>query len=272
MKKQKITVSIVLIFIIIPFLFFPLYIMIIGGFKSNIALMLVPPDLNPFKLTLNTYAKLSKKFNISRWFFNSILASTGITVITAFVAATGGYAFAKKNFAGKNLLFTIVIATMIVPRQILLVPNYIVALKLHLTDSIFGLIITSVAAPFGIFLCKQFMGTIPDEMIDAAVIDGCSQPSIFSRIIIPLSYPVIGSLTIFTFIASWNDFLWQFILINSKANWTMPIAVASFVGMKMTDIGYQMAVASISAVPMVIVFIIFQKFFIKGLTVGAIKG
>jgi multiple sugar transport system permease protein len=161
---------------------------------------------------------------------------------------------------------------MILPRQILLVPNYIVALKLHITDTLFGVVITSIAAPFGIFLCKQFMQSIPDELVEASVIDGCSQPMIFGRIIVPLSKPVMGSLAIFTFIGSWNDFLWQFILLSSKAKWTMPIAVASFVGLKTTDVGYQLAVASVSAIPMIVIFLMFQKFFVKGLTVGAVKG
>jgi len=272
MEKRRFDPTVLLVLVVLPILLFPLYVMIVGGLKNNSALQLIPPDLNPFTVDLRNYRYLLTNYNVARWFTNSLLISSGVCLITVFIATTAGYVFAKKSFPGKGALFAVVIATMIMPKQILLVPNYLVAMKLGLIDNIPGVILTSISSAFGVFLCRQFMQTLPDELMQAAVIDGCGEISLFGRIMLPLSVPVIGALVIFTFIGSWNDFVWQMIVISSKRNWTMPLAVASMVGEQQREVGYQFALASVSAIPMIVIFLCFQKFFIRGITMGAVKG
>lgn len=250
----------------------PLYIMIIGSFKPNMMFFTIPPDLNPFDLITKNYEYVFTKLNLFQWYGNSLFISGMIALLTVFVSSLAGYAFAKKRFAGKKIWFAILLATMMLPRQILLVPNFIVAKSLGLNNSLMGVVLTSLNVAFGVFLCKQFMSTLPNEMMEAAQIDGCNDFSTFIRIVFPLSMPVMGALAIFSFIAGWNDFLWQYVMLTQKALRTMPIAIAYLSQDKISYIGYQMAGAALCAIPMIIIFVIFQKYFIKGITVGAVKG
>jgi multiple sugar transport system permease protein len=161
---------------------------------------------------------------------------------------------------------------MMLPKQVLLVPNFLVAKQLGLVDTLIGVVFTSLNLAFGVFLCKQFMSSLPNEMLEAARIDGCNDFAIFIKIVIPLSMPVLGALAIFSFIAGWNDFLWQYIMLSSKSLRTMPMAIAMLSLERLNYLGYQMAGATLCAIPMIAVFLAFQKYFIRGLTVGAIKG
>ncbi len=195
MKNKKVTVSLVSLWVIIAIVIVPFYVMFVGAFKDNAALQLVPPDLNPFQnMLLSNGTYVFQNSGIFHWLLNSFIISAGIALITVFISATAGYAFAKKRFRGSTILFAVVITTMILPKQVLLVPNYMVAMKLHLTDQLIGVILTSVAPPFGIFLCRQFMQSIPTELIEAADVDGCSEIGKFIKIILPLSLPVLGAL------------------------------------------------------------------------------
>lgn len=273
MKNKNITVSLILLWVLLLIFIVPFYVMFVGAFKNNTALQLVPPDLNPFRrMLLSNAIYVFGRSSILRWLLNSFTIGAGIAFFTVFISSTAGYAFAKKRFRGNSILFTIVILTMILPKQVLLVPNYLVAMKLHLTDQLLGVILTTVAPPFGIFLCRQFMQTIPTEMVEAAEIDGCSEIGKFVRIILPLSAPVLGALAIFSFITGWNDFLWQLIMISSREKRTVPIGIASFVEELSSNTGYQLMGALIATVPMLAVFLSCQKFFIKGITLGGVKG
>ena len=272
LNKPKITVSFVLLWIFILISLVPLYVMIIGSLKPNLSLYIVPPDLNPFKLITDNYKYVFTEMEISRYFGNSIFISGMISLITVFVSASAGYAFAKRDFAGKRIWFALMLATMMLPRQILLVPNFLVAKGLVLTDKLIGVVLTSINSAFGIFLCRQFMATLPNELSEAAEIDGCSDFGIFFKIILPLSKPVLGALAIFSFIGGWNDFMWQNIMLTSGLKRTMPLAIAFLAQAKVTYIGYQMAGAALCAIPMVVIFLCFQKYFIKGITVGSVKG
>lgn len=161
MRKRKVTVSLIVLWIFIAAAFVPLYVMLTGSLKPNMALYLIPPDLNPFTLTLENYSYVFTKLRLGLWYGNSLFISLMITVITVAVSATAGYAFAKKEFVGKKLWFAVLLATMMLPRQILMVPNFLVAKNFHLVDTLMGVVLTSIAAPFGVFLCKQFMSTLP---------------------------------------------------------------------------------------------------------------
>jgi multiple sugar transport system permease protein len=162
---------------------------------------------------------------------------------------------------------------MILPRQLLLIPQYLVAQNLALTQKFIGVILTSVAPAFGIFLCRQFMQSIPTELIESAEIDGYGEIGKFVNIILPLSVPAVGALSIFTFLGVWNDFLWQFIMLSNKRQ-TVPVGISIFsqVQARYANYGYQLAGALAAIIPVIVIFLFFQRFFIKGITMGSIKG
>lgn len=262
----RIFTAILMIIVMLPF-----YIMIVGSMKPNWALFQIPPDITPFSLILDNYIFI---FNqpIARWMLNSFLISFLIGVITIFIDAAAGYVFAKREFPGKKQLFAVVLATMVLPIQVFIVPMFIVVNKLGLYDSLAGVILPAIAAPFGVFLMKQYMQTLPDDIILAARIDGAHELRIFSGIIFPLSLPAIGVLAIFNFISGWNDYLWQLIVLTDSDNWTMPLALAGMVSKYYRNVGYQLAGSVLATLPIVIIFLLLQKSLIRGLTLGAVKG
>ncbi len=270
MRKR---ISFVLLCLLMAVFLFPYYVMLVGAFKNQMALQLVPPDLNPVQnLTEANWKYVWEKTEILRWLLNSLIVSAGVAAVTVFIGATAGYSFAKKRFRGSVILFSVVIATMLLPRQMLLIPNYLVAMKLHLTNTRIGLILTTVSPAFGVFLCRQFMSSIPAELLEAAEIDGCGELRRFTRIVLPMALPALGALGIFSFFSAWNDYLWQLIMISDKELRTTPIGIALFSQGQVTNTGYQMMAALIATLPMLIIFLSCQKFFIKGITVGGVKG
>ena len=264
----------IILMIVTIFSLNPFYIMAVGAFKASISLRLVPPDLSPFKdLIIGNWDYVAFKSDIWLWLINSILLGVFVAAITVFVCACAGYSFAKKDFHGRGILFAVIIGTMIMPRQMLLIPNYLVAQNLHLTPNNFlGLVLTTVTLPFGIFLCRQFMASIPTELMEAAEIDGCGEIHKFASIVLPLSVPVMGALAIFSFLGSWNDYLWQLIMISDVKKYTITIGIAFFAQATQTNIGRQMMAALIATIPILIMFLSFQKVFIKGITMGGVKG
>jgi len=271
--RKKTIFSNIWVALIILVFSFPFYIMLMGAFKKNTALTRIPPDISPFSdLVITNFEYVIQKSDIFTWLINSFTIAGGVALITVFIAATAGYALAKIRFKLSSVVFSVVIATMILPKQLLLIPNYLVALNLGLTNSLIGVILTSVAAPFGIFLCRQFMRTIPTELIESAEVDGCSEMGKFLRIMLPLSLPALGALGIFAFFASFNDFLWQLVMISSKDLHTIPIGIAMFAQQASRNVGYQMMAVTLATVPLMILFILFQRFFIRGVTMGSIKG
>lgn len=271
-KKSGIITRVMFLLLLVIMLF-PFYLMIVGAFKGNIALVKVPPDINPFaNMQISNLTYVLQKSDVGVWLVNSLIIGLGTALGTIIIAATAGYAFAKISFPGRNVLFGVVMATMILPRQILLIPNFLVALNLGLTDSLIGVILTTIAPPFGIFLCRQFMQSIPAELTEAAEIDGCSEPGKFLRVIIPLSLPALGALGIFAFFGAYNDYLWQLVMISSKELHTVPIGIAMFAQKSIANVGYQFMAAALCTVPLLIVFICCQKFFVKGITMGGVKG
>ncbi len=204
--------------------------------------------------------------------FNSVFVSTATTVCVVLVSSMAGYSFAKKKFFGNRIIFTILVATIMVPRQILIIPLFQIVGSLNMFNTHLGLIIPALGWPMGLFLMRQFIVTLPSELLDAAKIDGCKEISLFFRIVVPLAKPGIGALAIFTFINSWNDYFWQLLIISSKVLKTLPLGVATFQEEFTLRYGLQMAGAVIASLPMIIVFLIFQKYFTKGITLGAVKG
>lgn len=251
----------------------PLYVMIVGAFKPSVALALVPADLNPLtNLRLDNFMEVFQSSNMGRAFRNSLIISVGTVVITVAIGMTAGYAFAKRNFWGKKFWFVLLLITMMLPSQVMLIPKYMVAKNFELTNHLYGVILTSINASYGIFLCRQFIGSIPDELLAASRLDGCSELQSFWHVVLPMSTPVMASLAIFTFINSWNDFVWQNIMLSKKELRTIPLAL-KFLSQnpEANTLALQFAGATISAIPMIVFFLIFQKYFIKGIGDGAVK-
>lgn len=251
----------------------PLYVMLVGALKPSVALSLIPADLNPFtNLRLTNFADVMESSRIGRAFLNSLIISVSTCVLTVAVGMMGGYAFAKRKFFGKKALFMLLMVTMMLPNQVMMIPRYMVAKNLELTNELYGVILTTINAAYAIFLCRQFILSIPDELLGAARIDGCSEFQGFFHVVLPMSTPVIASLSIFTFIGSWNDFVWQNIMLSSNNLRTVPLMLA-FLNNR-TDsnaIALQFAGATISAIPMIIMFMCFQKYFTRGISTGAVK-
>ena len=188
------------------------------------------------------------------------------------VAAMAGYALAKKRFVGRKLLFTLIVCAMALPKQVILIPLLREMSSLNLYNTIWAVIFPIVGWPFGVFLMKQFSEGIPTEMLEAARIDGASEAKTFIDIVLPMVKPGIGALAIFTFINSWNDYFMQLIMLSSTSNLTISLGIAKLQAENSTDFGLIMAGAALAAVPIIIIFLIFQKYFTKGIAMGAVKG
>ena len=249
---------------------FPIYWMIAGSFrKVTIASSF---EWFPSRPTFENYIILITKELGVNWTMNSIFVSTISVIIALITCSLAGYVLAKKKFPGGTLLFWVFLSTMMIPREVFLVPLYILIRNMGLDDSLWAAILPLGACPMGVFLLKQYMSSLPNELIEAAVIDGCNEYRIFSRIVVPISKPAIGALAIFVFMSSWNDYFWQLIVLRSSRIQTLNIGLTSLLEFRTTEYGLLMAGAVIAAVPMFIIFFCFQKYFISGITIGAVKG
>lgn len=274
LHKRKYSVPGTICLIILVFLvMMPLMIMVVGAFKPNLSLIKTPVDLVPlWGFTLVNIKKVLAESEVLLWLGNSFIISLSVACLTVFISICAGYSFAKINFRGKLLFFSLVIATMMMPKQILMIPNYLVANKLHLQNTMIGVILTSTAPAFGIFLSRQSIQSLPSELFDAAEIDGCGEMGKFFRVVVPLSLPVIGTVGILSFFATFNDYIWQAIMISDKGLRTLPVGMSYFAQLQNNNKAAQLAMALLATIPLAILFILCQKFFIKGATAGAVKG
>jgi multiple sugar transport system permease protein len=252
----------------------PLYWMITGSLKLQQNAITTPPEIWPHAPTLANYQRLffgSKP--VLRWFANSLITASGISLGAVVTSAMAGYAFGKKEFPGKQVLFWLIVMTVTLPREVSLVPLAILMRELHWYDSYQGLIAPSIAYPFGIFLIRQFVQNVPNDLIDAARIDGAGELGVFRHIVVPLIRPAIGAVAIFAFVGGWNEYLWQLIIVNRESMLTLPVGVSKLVSsLAGYDLGVAMAGATFAFLPMLIVFLAFQGYFVKGITMGAVKG
>lgn len=292
-KCYKVFSVIVIMLIALAFAF-PLYWIITGSFKTAAEINSTTPSWWPQQWVLSNYQKLFSKqvaplWQIKipftsivfkgakapaafRWLINTVfmaVVSMGLTCITA---AMAGYALAKKRFAGRTVLFTLIVCAMALPKQVILIPLLREMSSLNLYNTIWAVIYPIVGWPFGVFLIKQFSEGIPGEMMEAARIDGASEWKTFTSIVIPMIKPGIGALAIFTFINSWNDYFMQLIMLSSTDTLTISLGIAKLQAENSTDFGLIMAGATLAALPIILVFMVFQKYFTKGITMGAVKG
>jgi multiple sugar transport system permease protein len=253
--------------------FWPMYWLFVTAFTPTTFVIKSPPDLLPLHASLDNFVRLlAPPSDYGSWVFNSLLVSLSITAFHVFFDTLSGYAFAKKRFPGRVFLFWIIIGTMMVPAYVTLVPMYIVTDQMHLLNSPWAVIFPGFASVFGIFLMRQYIQTLPSELLDAARIDGSSELGVFWHVVLPLSKPAIGALAIFTFVRHWNDFLWPLIVLQDSATYTLPVGVASLQGEFSTDYGIIFAGAALAALPMIVFFLIFQRYFLSGVRMGALKG
>ena len=273
-----------LLFLIIAAVTFlmPMYWMITGSFKLQTVTMAVPPEFIPTNPTLENWTRLfDGPWPVWRWVVNSIAVSLLTVVLVLAISSLTGYGFGKKKFPGSNTLFFILLSTMFLPSQVMLIPLFLMVRAMHLTDTTLGtyfaMALPMISSPFGVFLIKQFCSTIPDELLDAARIDGASEWRVFTDIVVPLLKPSLAALSIFTFNQAWNFFMWHMIIATDKTQYTIPVGVSYIArtpafGKAITDIGLSMAGGTFGAFFMIVFFIAFQQYFIRGITFGAVKG
>lgn len=229
---------------------------------------LLPP---PGRATLEHYRELWTRIDFLRNTWNSFYISTSVTALVILINSMAGYAFAKFRFPGRERLFALLVATMMVPGQVTMMPVFILMKHLGLLNTYTGLIVPGSASVFAIFLMRQFMMGIPDELMEAARIDGCGEFRLFWQIMLPLAKPAIATLAIFTFMGAWNEFLWALIIMLEDSMYTLPVALANLQGQHFRNYGLQMAGSVVVVLPVLIVFLVMQRHYIKGIATTGLK-
>jgi multiple sugar transport system permease protein len=230
-----------------------------------------PPQWIPNPITLVNYIHVLTRIPFLRYFANSVIVSVVTTLGHVFFDTLAAYAFAKLTFPGRDRIFFIMLLALMVPFQVNLIPMYRIMASLKWINTYWALIIPNLTSIFGIFLMRQFMLTIPSELLDAARIDGCNEFGVFRKVVLPLAIPGIATLIIFTFMGTWNDFLWPRIVTNSEALFTLPVGLAQLQMKNTSNVAQIMAGTVLTALPMIIVFMFMQRQFIEGMTAGALK-
>ncbi len=297
-------ISMVFIVVIAVVVFlFPLYWILTGAFKTPASINAPKPEWWPSEWTLRNFetlfsnrsaplwelhVPLSEWFTRDhtqivfsagpvvpaafRWLINTVFMAVMAMILTCITAALAGYALAKKRFFGRTIIFSLIVCAMALPKQVILIPLLREMSSLHLTDTLWSVIFPIVGWPFGVFLMKQFAEGIPGEILEAARIDGAGELKTFTTVVFPMIKPGVGALAIFTFINSWNDYFMQLVMLTNTNVLTSALGIAKMQGQFGTDYGLLMAGAAMASVPIIIVFLVFQKYFTKGITMGAVKG
>ncbi len=257
-----------LVLMVGPFLW-----MILGSFKPQADFLRFPPTFLPSTPTTDAYARLFEQLDFPRYFLNSAIIAVAVTVGTLVFCPMLGYALAKLRWHGKRVVMALVLATLMVPAGITLIPNFILMSNLGLVNTYPGLILPFIAGPFGVFLMRQFMLGVPDELLEAARIDGANEFRVFWSVAMPIATPVLATLGILTFLGSWNSFLYPLVMAQEPGMYTLPVALATFAtGQYQADHGMLMAGSVMLVVPVVIVFIIFQRWITEGIATTGLKG
>jgi multiple sugar transport system permease protein len=246
--------------------------MVLGSFKTTGELRQVPPTWFPENPTLANYEDLFSRLNFLGYFFNSTVVAVAVTLGNLVFCSMLGYALAKLSFPGKRILFVVVLGTLMVPSIVTFMPLFVLTANLGLVNTHAGLILPFLVGAFGVFLMRQFIAGHPDELLDAARVDGAGEHYIFWRIILPLCGPALATLGILTFLGSWNSFLWPLVVATSDTMYTLPVAIALFAtGQQETNIALLMAGSVVVIVPVLIVFIALQRYFTQGIAMTGIK-
>jgi multiple sugar transport system permease protein len=249
----------------------PYYWMFLTSIRPPEEIHAFPPTFYVLHPTLEPYRDLFQLLPMGRSLFNSLFVATTVTASNMVFCSLAGYAFAKLRFTGRDLIFLLLLSSMMIPWQVNLIPGFVIVKELGWLDTFWALIIPNLAMPFGIFLCRQYIMSIPDSLIEAARIDGCSELSIYWRVIVPLLTPALATLAIFTFLSQWNSFVWPLIVVQSSRMRTVPLIIAVLNGQFGANFAMIMAGAVVVTLPILIVFLIFQRQFIKGVFLATIR-
>lgn len=271
-RKKRIAQVILAIILLIGgvFMIFPFVWMVASSLKNAqdiYTLSLIPP--NP---TLDNYTTVLQETSYVRWFINSIVIASITTLSVAFFDSLAGYTLAKFKFPGATIIFLLILSTLMVPTEMLVIPWYVMSIELSWTDSYWGVMFPGVMSAFGVFLMRQFFMGVPNDLIDAARLDGFSEFRIFWNIALPLVRPAVAALCIFTFLGNWNAYIWPLIVIRSEEMRTLPVGIAFFSSESGSAFHLIMAAASLATIPVIIIFLIFQRHIIKGIALAGLKG
>jgi multiple sugar transport system permease protein len=251
---------------------FPMFWMLSASFMPTGQANTFPPRLLPDHPTLQHYGDVFTRLSMGRYLLNSGGIAITVTLISLLINSMAGYAFAKLRFRGRDSVFKLLSAGLVIPVQVAMLPLFLLMKSLGLINSYWGVIIPSMASIFGIFLIRQYAMSIPDDLLDAARIDGAGEARIFRSIVLPVIRPILATLAIWTFLTTWNDFMWPLIVLSDERRYTLPVALASLVGEHVQDTELMMAGSVLTVLPVVIVFLILQRYYIEGVMAGSVKG
>jgi multiple sugar transport system permease protein len=271
-RKATMAASYAILLLLSLTMVFPFIWMLLSSFKD--ATQIFQLRLFPTKPTLENYATilLSKRSRFPQWFLNSAIVAACTTSSVLFFDSLLGYTLSKFTFPGKKLIFLLIISTLMIPTEMLVIPWYALARALKWGNTYWGIMFPGMISAFGVFLMRQFMSTIPDDLIDAARIDGRSEFMIFITVVMPLVTPALATLAIFNFIGNWNAFLWPLIIASRPAMFTLPVGLANFSGEAGSDWHLIMTGATVSMIPLVVIFLLFQKQIVRGIAMSGLKG
>ncbi len=256
-----------LVAVVMPFVW-----MILGSFKTTAEIRQYPTNFWPIEPTIDNYTQLFGRLDFATFFTNSIIVAVFVTLGNIVFSSMVGYALAKLEFRGKKVLFVLVLGTLMVPGVVTFVPLFVLTANLGLVNSYPGMILPFLITPLGVFLMRQFMLSLPDDIIEAARIDGAGEWRTFLSVIMPLCGPAVATLTILTFLGSWNNFLWPLVVATSEDKYTLPVALALYsVGQNAAQYGLMMAGAVVVVVPVLLIFVVLQRYFVQGIALTGIK-
>ncbi len=248
--------------------------MVVTSIKPIQEIQSYPPSFLVRHPTLQPYRDLFSLLPMARYLLNSLFVASIVTLTNVFFCSLAGYAFAKQKFFGRDKIFLLLLSAIMIPYQVNLIPGFIIVKNFGWLNSFYSLIIPNMVMVFGVFLCRQYISSIPNDLLDAAKIDGCSEFGIYRRVIFPLIKPALATLAIFTFLSQWNSFVWPLIVIHTSSMRTVPLALSVLNGQFGTGANFAMVMAGATVVtlPVLIVFICFQKYFIEGIALIGLKG
>jgi multiple sugar transport system permease protein len=249
----------------------PLVWMVAASFMTRGEASTFPPPFLPSHPTVEQYVELFTRLDITHYIVNSAILSLSVTLLSLLVNSMAGYAFAKYRFAGRDRIFRLLIASMVIPAQVTMLPLFLMLNTMGLVNTYFGVLIPGLASIFGIFLIRQYALSVPDSLIEAARMDGAGDFRIYWSVILPLCKPILITLAIFTFMGTWNDFLWPLIIMTDDAMYTLPVALASLAGEHVEDTELMMAGAVMTVLPVMLLFLALQKYYISGIMAGSVK-
>lgn len=252
---------------ILPFVW-----MLCSSFKTNVEINSLNQTFFPLNFTMQNYLDVLQRFDFMKYFMNSAVYTLLITVITVYTSAVAGFVLCKYRFKGRQALFAAILSTMMVPGVVTLIPRYSMMQVLDWLDTYRALIIPSIFTPFGIFMMRQACDAIPNELLEAARIDGANEFFIFHKIVLPLLKNSVVSMAIFQFLWAWDDYLWPYLVIQSSENQLLSVALNLFSGRYSTDYAGLFAATSIAIIPVIVFYIIFQRHFVEGVSASAVKG